>query len=213
METVASFSIGKLFMFDGPDGVGKTTQLHMAADALTKLGYDVYTTKTHGGTPIGEKLREVSLSELDRTPLTDMYISLAMHSELFGIIDDKRKQGVVVLVDRSPLSNIAYQAFGSGLDKDVSIGIIDIDMQLFKPDCIIVYDAPIAITRQRMIERNARNHAKQEYFESKPPEYFERVAAGYREAAAHFHASVIEATDNVEEVHKQTMKHLKKLLI
>jgi dTMP kinase len=213
METSALSSIGKLFMFDGPDGVGKTTQLHMAAEALTKKGYEVYLTKTHGGTPIGEALREVSLSNLDRTPLTDMYISLAMHSALAELIEEKRERGVIVLVDRSPLSNVAYQAYGSGLNKDFTVGIIDIDMQLFKPDCIIVYDAPIAVTRQRMLDRNARNHAKQEYFESKSSEYFERVAEGYRAAAAHFHAEVIDATDSAEQVHKQTMKHLKTLLV
>ncbi|MEO6513987.1 MAG: dTMP kinase [Candidatus Saccharimonadales bacterium] len=213
METSALFSTGKLFMFDGPDGVGKTTQLNMAAEALTKKGYEVYLTKTHGGTPIGEALRTVSLSEVERTPLTDMYISLAMHSALAEVIEEKRDRGVIVLVDRSPLSIVAYQAYGSGLDKDFTMGIIDIDMQLFKPDCIIVYDAPIAITRQRMLERNKKNHTKQEYFESKSPEYFERVARGYRDAANHFHAEVIEATDTPEQVHKRTMKHLKTLLV
>jgi dTMP kinase len=212
METSALFSSGKLFMFDGPDGVGKTTQLNMAGEALKKKGYEVYLTKTHGGTPIGEALRTVSLSELERTPLTDMYISLAMHSALAEVIEENRDRGVIVLVDRSPLSIVAYQAYGSGLDKDFTTGVIDIDMQLFKPDTIIVYDAPIAITRQRMLERNAKNNAKQEYFESKSPEYFERVASGYRAAAAHFNAEVIEATASVEQVHKQTMKHLKTLL-
>jgi dTMP kinase len=213
METAASFSIGKLFMFDGPDGVGKTTQLHMAAEALTAKGYEVYLTKTHGGTPIGEALRDVSLSDLERTPLTDMYISLAMHSALAEVIEDKREKGVIVLVDRSPLSIVAYQAYGSGLDKEFTLGIVDIDMQLFKPDCIIIYDASTEVTLARMQERNKKNNAKKEYFESKPPEYFARVANGYREAAAHFHAEVIDASEGAQHVHKQTMKHLKTLLV
>lgn len=212
MKSSAPFSIGKLFMFDGPDGVGKTTQLHMAAEALTKKGYEVYLTKTHGGTPIGEALREVSLSDLERTPLTDMYISLAMHSALAELIEEKRERGVIVLVDRSPLSNVAYQAFGSGLDKDFTIGIIDIDMQLFRPDCIIVYDAPTEVTLARMMARNQKNNAKKEYFESKPREYFERVAEGYRVAAAHFNAHIVDATESADQVHKQTMKQLKTLL-
>jgi thymidylate kinase len=141
-----------------------------------------------------------------------MYISLAMHAQLSQLIEAKRELGIIVLVDRSPLSNVAYQAYGSGLDVDFSMGIIDIDMQLFKPDCIIVYDAPITITKERMLARNLENKAKKEYFESKPNEYFERVATGYRAAAAHFGASVIEAVDSVESVHKETMKVVNKCL-
>jgi thymidylate kinase len=86
-------------------------------------------------------------------------------------------------------------------------------MQLFKPDCIIVYDAPTDVTLNRMQERNKKNNTKKEYFESKPAEYFRRVASGYRDAAEHFHASVIDATATAEEIHKQTMKHLKTLLV
>ncbi len=199
-------------MFDGPDGVGKTTQLELAAESLRADGRKVYTTKTHGGTEIGEALRKVSLSPIDRNPLTDMYISLAMHSALAEIIETKRQEGYCVLVDRSPLSNIAYQAYGSGLDIEFTTGIIDIDMQLFKPDCVIVYDAPASVTRKRMTSRNAKNHAKKEYFESKSPEYFERVAQGYRAAAAHFNATVIDASDPIDVVHNKTLKILKKCL-
>ena len=190
-------SLGRLIMFDGPDGVGKTTQLNLVANALTAEGYEIYLTKTHGGTPIGEALREVSL---------------AMHAQLSQLIEDKRERGIIVLVDRSPLSNVAYQAYGSGLDIDFSMGIIDIDMQLFKPDCIIVYDAPIAITKGRMMARNLKNKAKKEYFESKSNEYFERVAEGYRAAAAHFGATVIEAVASIDSIHKETMKVVNKCL-
>lgn len=205
-------SLGRLIMFDGPDGVGKTTQLRLAEEALKADGYEVFTTKTHGGTPIGEALREVSLSNLARTPLTDMYISLAMHAELSQIIEDKRASGTIVLVDRSPLSIVAYQAYASGLDKEFTLGIVDIDMQLFKPDCLVVYDAPIKITRARMQKRNAENNAKKEYFESMPAEFFEKAAAGYRTAAAHFNATIIEAVDDIKTVHKQTMKTISKCL-
>jgi len=212
METSAHFPYGKIIMFDGPDGIGKTTQLDLVAKELKKEGHKIYVTKTHGGTPIGEALREVSLSTLERNPLTDMYISLAMHSALAKVVEEKRERGIIVLIDRSPLSNVAYQAYGSGLDKDFIIGVIDIDMQLFKPDSVIVYDAPSHVTLQRMVKRNEENNVKREYFESKPPEYFERVTKGYRAAAAHFHAEIIDATGSIEQVHKLTMKHVNKLL-
>ena len=212
METSASFIDGKIIMFDGPDGIGKTTQLHLVHEALKKKGYEVYVTKTHGGTPIGEALRKVSLSTLERNPLTDMYISLAMHSALADDVEKIRERGTIVLVDRSPLSNVAYQAYGSGLDKDFIIGVIEIDMEQFKPDGIVVYDAPSDVTLRRMADRNKLTKAKSEYFESKSPEYFERVTKGYRAAAAHFHAEIIDATGSIQQVHKRTMKYIKTLL-
>jgi dTMP kinase len=212
MKTRAFYSIGKLIMLDGPDGVGKTTQVNLAAAALTKLGYKVFTTKMHGGTPIGEALRTVSLSNLDRTPLTDMYISLAMHSAAAELIEGQRERGVIVLVDRSPLSIVALQAYGSGLDKSFTLGIVDIDMQLFKPDCIIVYDAPVSVTRVRMLARNEQNNAKKEYFESKSAEYFERSTQGYLAAAVHFNAVVIDAVKSIQDVHKATLKQIQKHL-
>lgn len=196
---------GKLIFFDGTDGVGKTTQLALAADNLRAQGREVYTTRSHGGTPIGEALREASLSKHARVPLTDLYISLAMHAELQHDFNQKRAAGITVLVDRGPLAIIAYQAFGSGLEHNTAYKAVEEDIQLFDADLIIVYDAAVGVTRQRMLNRNQQTAAKVDYFESKPIEYFERVAEGYREAAKHFGALVINADQPIDTVHQQTM--------
>lgn len=200
-------------MFDGPDGIGKTTQLQLVAVSLEKQGYTVFKTKTHGGTPIGEALREVSLSPLNRSALTDLYISLAMHSELAGIMNEKKQQGSIVLVDRSPLSIVAYQSFGSGLDKEFTFDVVDMDLQFFKPDLLIVYQAPLTVSLGRMQARNEESNAKKEFFENKPKDYFRRVAEGYAAAAARFSATTIAADDDVEKVHKRTMRAVKKIVL
>lgn len=207
-----SNTIGRIIMFDGPDGIGKTTQLKLVAEDLEKDGYTVFKSKTHGGSPIGDALRAVSLSDYDRTPLTDMYISLAMHSELSGIFNEKRDRGAIVLVDRSPLSIVAYQSFGSGLDRDFTFDIVDMDLQFFRPNLIIVYQAPLEVSNARMQARNEQDHTKKEYFESKPADYFVRVAEGYAAAAARFNAEVIKADSDVMGVHNRTMKVIKKIL-
>jgi dTMP kinase len=49
--------------FEGPDGSGKTTQLRRLAAWLTQQDRDVLTVREPGGTPLGEKLRELLLHE------------------------------------------------------------------------------------------------------------------------------------------------------
>ena len=72
---------GLKIAFDGPDGVGKTTQVKIAADFLSKFS-DTHVTRAAGGTPIGEELRKVSLGDKPRSPEVNVYLSLAMHTAL-----------------------------------------------------------------------------------------------------------------------------------
>lgn len=202
---------GLVIMFDGPDGIGKTTQLQLAAEAL-KHQYDVYSTRIHGGTPIGEALRQTSLSNLDRQPATDMFISLAIHSELSVDIRQNNLNGMLTLVDRSPLSIIAYQAYGSGLDKADAYAAVDKDLANFSNSHIVVYAVEQSVFMNRIAAKRAGNANVADYFETKPSEYFERVAEGYQDAAKRYEAKIIDASGTIEEVHSATMSYIGSLL-
>src|SRR5438045_2788931 len=102
-------------MFDGPEGVGKTTQMHMCAVALEQKGLRVLTTRINGGTEIGEALRAVSLSHSERPTETDFYIIQAMTAAMIAELPKWQRQYDVILIDRSPLSLLAYQVYGGGL--------------------------------------------------------------------------------------------------
>lgn len=195
-------------MFDGPDGSGKTTQIALAKGALESLGHTVFVTRSHGGTPLGEELRKVSFMAIERQPLTDYYISLAMHSELQADIHHHRTQGHIVLLDRSPLSIWAYQVYASGLEAEFAADGIDHDMQQFNPDLIICYHATLATLRKRM----AMDTHKADYFESKPDDYFERVIEGYQFAADRYGAQQIGAEQSIEAVHAATMRPIVAML-
>jgi dTMP kinase len=56
-------SKGQFITFEGIDGAGKSTHLATAADLLRARGLDVVSTREPGGTPLGEKLRELLLHE------------------------------------------------------------------------------------------------------------------------------------------------------
>ena len=54
---------GKFITLEGIDGAGKSTHVEGIADFLRKRGKDVAVTREPGGTPLGEKLRELVLSQ------------------------------------------------------------------------------------------------------------------------------------------------------
>ncbi len=52
---------GFMVVFDGSNGAGKTTVIKSVENYLVSKGFDVVLTREPGGTPIGEKIRDVIL--------------------------------------------------------------------------------------------------------------------------------------------------------
>jgi len=199
---------GLLIMFEGIDGVGKTTQIEMAKQALQGQGWLVSTSRSPGGTPIGEALRSVLLEPLPRPAMTDLYIAAAIQESLIEFIESKRAAGPVMLHDRGPLSTAAYQIYGGGIDPLIGWSHVEHGMKRLKPDLIIMYecDPKVALSRVR------QHSDKHDYFENQPLSYFERVAEGYKQALERYPGVVIDASQPIEQVHQETMQHISALL-
>lgn len=199
---------GLVVIFEGIDGVGKTTQLELVQAELEKAGWPVMVTRNMGGTPIGEALRKVIKSPLERPPLTDLYISLAVQEPLLAVIDDARKQGKVVLMDRGPLSLAAYQIYGSGIDESLGWQHVGAAMDRIKPDAVLLYDMDAEQALARI-----KDKAGDDYFESKPVEYFRKVADGFRTAASRYPAATtLDASLSIDEIRRLTIQALDKAL-
>lgn len=68
---------GFFITFEGIDGAGKTTQQHLAAQALREQGYDVLESREPGGTQLAEKVRALVLDpELPLTTATQTLLYL-----------------------------------------------------------------------------------------------------------------------------------------
>jgi len=199
---------GLVILFEGIDGVGKTTQLRLVQEALTKLGRSVHATRNLGGTPIGEALREVTLSPTERSPETDLYISVAIQSALADSIQAERQEGKVVLVDRGPLSLAAYHIYGNGVDSQLGWRYADDGMRRFAPDLVILYQTDL----DTALSRTKRRHGKTDYFASQPKAYFKRVVSGFSEASKRYPVHIINASGSIDEVHRETMTSIEKLL-
>lgn len=199
---------GLVIIFEGIDGVGKTAQLELCQKALEAAGWPVLATRNLGGTPIGEALRKVIKSPLERSPMTDFYVSLAIQEPLFEVIDQARKAGKVILMDRGPLSLAAYQIYGTDILEGEGWQYVTAGMERIHPEAVILYD--VADVHQAL---NRKDTDKPDYFESKPQDYFQRVAEGYRTAAGRFPiVATIDGTQQIEAVQEQTLAAISILL-
>ena len=110
---------GLFVVFEGGDGVGKSTQVVELVSRLRTRRIEPVVTRQPGGTPIGEKLRELLLDpghpELTaRTEALVYAADKAQHVE--EVILPALAYGKVVVCDRYVDSMIAYQGAGRVLD-------------------------------------------------------------------------------------------------
>ncbi len=209
---------GLVIAFDGPDGVGKSTQLALTAEWLEGQGYDVHRTRSNGGTPIGEELRKASLSDHDRSPMTDVYITLAMGQALAEDLEKRRRSGQLCLIDRSPLAHLAYNTFGSQLPyRKLGFEAAEQMFQAWQIDILLYFEAPQAVLDKR---RQTRTDKPADYFEKQGAAYNQRVRKGYQAGLKLLkdkpqlvgQVITIDATPDIETIQSEVQSKLKKTL-
>lgn len=125
--------VGKLIVFEGGEGAGKTTQIEQTYQWLCqKLPQEkvVRVTREPGGTKLGKQLREIllttgekeksspeSLLPHERTELLLYSADRAQHVE--EVLQPWLKQGAIILCDRYTDSTIAYQGYGRGISLEL----------------------------------------------------------------------------------------------
>lgn len=108
---------GKLIVFEGPEGAGKTTQLKRLSERLAVIGIPCLALREPGGTPVGDAIRAVLLDpEREITDATEALLFMASRAELIAReVRPSLAAGTLVLLDRFFLSTYAYQVAGRGL--------------------------------------------------------------------------------------------------
>lgn len=197
-----------VIIFEGIDGVGKSTQIKLAQDYLASKRIQAIVLRNLGSTPIGEKIREVMLSQVDRPPTTDLYMSVAVQEALIDEINKYRSANTVILMDRSPLSLAAYQSYGSGLKKDQVWSYVVDGMKRIDPELTILLTGNV----QKAIARARTSSDADDYFESKPDEYFERVARGFEDMTSEFEINKIDVDEGIDETWQAVKKLISDLL-
>ena len=134
---------GFMVVFDGSNGAGKTTVIKSVEKYLTSKGHNVLLTREPGGTPIGEKIREVILdpSTPEMSFMTELMLfgaGRAQHIE--EKITPALAQGKIVISDRFDAATFSFQHFARGIDLDTIIKINDLALSGFHPNMNIILD-------------------------------------------------------------------------
>src|SRR5262249_29423570 len=115
---VEAMSRGKLITLEGVDGAGKSTHVGTVADFLKARGKDVVLTREPGGTPLGEKLRSVLLSERLDIDTETLLMFAARSEHIARVIAPALAAGQWVVSDRFTDATYAYQGAGGGMPRE-----------------------------------------------------------------------------------------------
>ncbi|WP_114325490.1 dTMP kinase [Candidatus Colwellia aromaticivorans] len=147
---------GFMFVFDGSNGAGKTTVIKGVEKYLTLKGFDVLLTREPGGTPIGEKIREVILdpSTPEICHMTELMLFGAGRAQhVQEKIIPALAQGKIVISDRFDAATFSFQHFARGIDLETIVKINNLALAGFTPDMNIILDLDPREGLKRVISR------------------------------------------------------------
>ncbi len=135
-------------LFEGIDGVGKSTQIARLAAAFPQA----IVTKEPGGTKLGENLREILLKENDLDKRAEILLFLADRAEHSGKII-KPNSDKMILSDRGFVSGMAYALAGGNFSFEELLSLNKFALQGNFPQKIVFFKADENTLRSRLGSR------------------------------------------------------------
>ncbi|MBL8764133.1 MAG: dTMP kinase [Phycisphaerae bacterium] len=171
---------GRFVVFEGPDGSGKSTQFRRLSELCTAAGLTVTTVRDPGGTPAGERVREILLDRAltGMSVRCEMLLYMASRAELVEQrILPALQQNHLVLADRFVPSTLAYQGAAGGLPGADIAAVARVATRGLMPDAVVLFDiderAAAARLRPLLLDR----------MEAKGLDFHRRVRQGYLDQA------------------------------
>lgn len=137
---------GALVVFEGGEGVGKSTQLRRLATRLEAAGVAHRVFREPGGTAAGDRIRELLLhTDAPMAPATEAALFIASRAELVATeVQPALARGEHVLLDRFLLSTYAYQVHGRGLNESDVRAANHLATGGLVPDLTLLLTLPVA---------------------------------------------------------------------
>lgn len=191
---------GKFITLEGIDGAGKSTHHAWLIDFLKRQGREVVATREPGGTPLGEKLRALLLSEPMHIETEALLMFAARREHLDKLIQPALAAGKWVVSDRFADASYAYQGGGRGLAPEKIMALESWVQAGFQPDLTIVFDLSTEIACERL----AKTGNAPDRFEKETQDFFERVRNTYlqRAGAEPGRIKVIDSRESISNIQK-----------
>ncbi|MBD1863308.1 MULTISPECIES: dTMP kinase [Trichocoleus] len=196
---------GRLIVFEGVEGSGKTTQMLRSQAWLLEnqcfqslkedLAPPILVTREPGGTELGLELRQLLLGYQgqeaiqNRAELLLYAADRAQHVD--GYLKPQLARGAVILCDRYTDSTIAYQGYGRGLDlalidqlNQAATGGLESDLTLW-----LDVDAELGLARMRQRGKADRIEQADLAFHQRVQQGFQALHQQYPERIVRIDAS------------------------
>ena len=165
-----------LIVLEGPEAVGKSTQLRRLAEWLRGEGLEVVSLREPGGTPLGDELRRIVLDPANSlSARAEALLFMASRAELVEqVIRPALAAKKVVLLDRFFLSTYAYQIHGRGLPGNDSQRANHFATGGLVPDLTLLFRLPLEESERRLGRR-----LEQDRMERASRDFHQRVTAAF----------------------------------
>jgi dTMP kinase len=202
-----------LITFEGIEGCGKSTQIDLLFDYLTRKGYNVIKTREPGGTAFGEALRDVALQKnIEVSPLSELLTIMAIRAQhMEELIMPALQDRAIVLCDRFVDASYAYQGYGRGID----LGIIETLNRLvtkgIHPNLTVLIDCAASLG----LKRKAKNDRSLDRFEKENISFHRKIRNAYLKLAVEDKKRffVVDGKVKVGEAHKIIKEKVESLLV
>jgi len=189
---------GRFVVFDGPDGSGKSTQFRRFAAMVQQAGVPLCEVRDPGGTPTGERIREILLdrSLTGMTVRCETLLYMASRAELVEVrVMPALARGQMVLADRFVSSTLAYQGAAGGVPASEIAAVAKMATRGLMPDLVVIFDIDERGAAKRLSPLLDR-------MEAKGAEFHRKVRKGFLDQAAADPARylVVDASRSEEEV-------------
>ena len=200
---------GKLIVFEGVEGCGKTTQIQLCSQWLESLNISVVLTREPGGTELGKDLRRLLLEKSPNKPVGEVTELLLYAADRAQHIEEELKPnlatGKYILCDRYTDSTIAYQGYGRGLNMSIINQLNQISTGGLESDLTIWLDVDVEVGLSRK-----RGQATLDRIEQETIAFHRRVQQGYTELAGSYPSRImrVDGTSSQDIIQKSIQEIL-----
>ncbi len=190
---------GKFISLEGIDGAGKSTHLNFVADLVRTMGHPVLITREPGGTPLGEKLRTLMLTEPMHPETETLLMFAARREHIATVIEPALAVGNWVVSDRFTDATYAYQGGGRGVAEQKIQNLEAWVHQGLQPDLTLLFDLNPAAAKARQ----AKAGVVADRFEKQHQDFFDAVRQTYLNRAQRFptRTRVIDSSATIDKIH------------
>lgn len=203
---------GRFVSFEGIEGCGKTTQIALLSEYLSKSAIDHSITREPGGTAVGEGIRKILLTSetIHLTAASELLLFYASRSQnIAEKIRPALERGELVICDRFYHASMAYQGYGRGIPLDFIERLTDLVCDQYRPELTILLDIEPALGLSRARARNNQRVEDEGRFEAENLDFYTKIRNGYLDLARRDgRIRIIQADRSIEAVHQDILNVL-----